>query len=293
MSFIVGALLGTALSAGITALKDSNSQGIAAKEDRESLIREYQESVRQQASAENLFNTTLGRTYGNDFISKMKQGMTTDQLINTIGEHTALGKQLAEYSRNANLAVQNAQRANQQQGVLASMQGRQNLNAALSLEIQAQQGAGAAQAAQATSGIRSDRGTGDNTAQIQEQQNRLARTEMYNNIAMGNKETLFNMSNTQLDAAQSADQLRRQREISGAEAIERALNAYSSHIVDMQDMDETQKNLLADAQKRNDDANTFYKNRSISDEAVEAKAKNHDYADVDYSNVEIKFEDDV
>jgi hypothetical protein len=282
-------LLGTALNQGISYLQGRQQQRISAREDTKSLINQYNESVRQQGVQENLFTGTMSRSYGGNFLDALKGGKTVDQLMDTgFGKDTAIGKQMQLMRDNANLAVNNSVRQNQQVGVMANMQGRQNLNQSLVQEIQAQQASGAAAASQATSGIRSDRGTGDNAVTMQEQQNQLAREQLSQQIAMQNQQTMFSLENTQVSALQQADQIRKEMEIDKLSAIENALNAYDQHIADMREYDVTQESLKSDAKDRNEEAVGLW---GMNDERVDVEDK-LDGDDVDYREVELSFEDD-
>jgi len=253
------------LSAAIMATTAIANYGIgqysdrtAAKEDAKSHARNYNESVRQQQEKYNLFDSTIGRTYGNDFISLLRDGGSTQELMQSIGPNTALGKQLALYGENANLAVSNARQSNTETGVMANMQGQQQLNELLAQRIAGTIASGQAASSQATSGIRSDRGTGNNAVEMQEQQNALAMRNFEQQVAMQNKSTILGMQGNQRSAAQQATQLRKQMDISATDAIEKALNAYDEHMVEMRDMDVTQKNLMQDAKDRNDDADGWW-----------------------------------
>jgi hypothetical protein len=231
----------------------------------------------------------MSRSYGGNFLDALKGGKTVDQLMDTgFGKDTAIGKQMQLMRDNANLAVNNSVRQNQQVGVMANMQGRQNLNQSLVQEIQAQQASGAAAASQATSGIRSDRGTGDNAVTMQEQQNQLAREQLSQQIAMQNQQTMFSLENTQVSALQQADQIRKEMEIDKLSAIENALNAYDQHIADMREYDVTQESLKSDAKDRNEEAVGLW---GMNDERVDVEDK-LDGDDVDYREVELSFEDD-
>jgi hypothetical protein len=257
-------LLGTALNQGISYLQGRQQQRISAREDTKSLINQYNESVRQQGVQENLFTGTMSRSYGGNFLDALKGGKTVDQLMDTgFGKDTAIGKQMQLMRDNANLAVNNSVRQNQQVGVMANMQGRQNLNQSLVQEIQAQQASGAAAASQATSGIRSDRGTGDNAVTMQEQQNQLAREQLSQQIAMQNQQTMFSLENTQV-------------------------SALHQHIADMREYDVTQESLKSDAKDRNEEAVGLW---GMNDERVDVEDK-LDGDDVDYREVELSFEDD-
>lgn len=242
---------GSALFSHIT---KKNAERTAAKEDTKALSYQYAESVREQKERNNLFNTTMGRTYGADFLSNLQAGKSVEELMGSIGSNTALGKQLAMYAENANLAVSNANQQNAEAGVIANMQGQQYLNEMLAQQISAQMGSGEAAASQATSGIRSDRGTGDNALEMQTMQNKLNQQALEQKISMQNKQTIIGLAQNQRSASQQAQQLRKQMEISGTEAVENALNALDEHRVDMRDKDETQKQLALEATDRNTDA---------------------------------------
>ena len=288
------AAAGAALSSGIDYARDAYSQRVEAGEDRDYKIRQYQESVRTQQNKEELYTTKGTRRYGGNFIDTLKSGATVNELMDTgFGSNTAIGKEMDLMRSNANRAVNNATLQNQQTGVMANMQGQANLNQSVQQEMARQQAAGEAVSSQATSGIRGDRGTGGNTLDMQERRNRLSREQAQQQIAMQNKRAITSVKNTQRTALQEADTIRAKREISATRAVENALNSYSEHVVTMKDMDVSQENYLSDAQARDEDAegNWFF-DKSIGDSAVTQAAQAHDYEDVDYSDVEIKFEDD-
>lgn len=287
-------LASAALNQTISALQKGQQQRISAREDTKSLISQYNESVRQQGVQENLFTGTMSRSYGGNFLDALKGGKSVDQLMDTgFGKDTAIGKQMDLMRSNANLAVSNSNRQNQQVGVMANMQGQQNLNQSLVQEIQAQQASGAAAASQATSGIRSDRGTGDNAVTMQEQQNQLAREQLTQQIAMQNQKTMFGLENTQVSALQEADQIRKQMEIDKQQAVINALNRYDEHVADMREYDVTQESLKSDAKDRNKDAkgvlNGLFRDDRLSDSELAGK---FDADDIDYQEVELRFEDD-
>lgn len=212
-------------------------------------IRDYNELVRQQQESVRLFSGNIERSYGTDFFSKLTSGVSTDELIGSIGADTALGKSLALDESRATQMVQNAKTLNEESGMVASMQGQANLTTMLAQELQANIASGGAASAQATSGIRSDRGTGGNLVQMQEQQNDLATRNLQQQIAMQNTSSVLSMRGTQRNAAQEAEYLRSKRDITAQQAIENVLNQYANFGAEMRDMDTSQANI----QKRVDD----------------------------------------
>lgn len=243
MSMIGAAIVSTLLSAGINAITNDITRRKGLASEANDTIRDYNELVRQQQERVGLFQSQTSTSYGNDFYSKLISGASTSELIGSIGADTALGKSLALKDRQAHLVVANAKTENQETYQVASMQAQNNLTNVLAQEIAGMQASGQASASQATSGIRSDRGTGGNLVEMQEQQNDLAMRNLQERIAMQNKQVMLGMQKTIRSASQEAEFLRQERDIDAQLAIERALNDYSGFLSEMRDFDTSQENL--------------------------------------------------
>ena len=225
------------VSGGISFLINGMNSGaqkkanrIAAAESANASVRAYNETQRQKQVSQNLFETNVNNTLGNDFLSKLTGGADTSTLIESLSRgDTAFAKQLQGFEADAQQSIQNSVRGNQQAGQLASMQGGMNALDMLQANMQALQAEGGAVASQVTSGIRSDAGTGDNTQKMQEQANRLTLERLRKNIAYGNQSAMTEMQNSQLSASQSADQLRRQASITSKEMVEQMLSSFEEH----------------------------------------------------------------
>lgn len=223
-------------------------------------IRDYNELVRQQQERVRGFTGNVERSYGSDFLSKLQEGKSMGELVSSIGSSTALGKNLQLMESRADQMVQNAQSSVQEAGLIAGMQGQSNLTQALAQEIAGMQASGQAASAQATSGIRSDRGTGGNIVQMQGQQNDLATRNLEQQIAMQNRSTIYKMQDTHRTASQEAEYLRRQREISAQQAVENALNDYANFGTEMRDMDTSQQNLKERVDDLTEESGAFARN---------------------------------
>lgn len=266
--------LGVAAITGVANwIRERNASTKASAEEANATYRNYNELVRQQHEQVNLFGSTMGRTYGSGFLQALQGGKTTSDLIGSIGQDTALGKNLAMYEKKANLAVANAKMANQEAYQMATMQGQSNLTNILAQDIAAKQASGQAASAQASSGIRSDRGTGANMVEAQEQQNKIAARNMSQQIAMQNKSTMLGMQAELRSASQQAQALRDQMNLDALSAVEDALNRYDQFLIDMRDMDVSQQSLLDEAKDYTNDAgfNAWRVNEEIRNDDVKAE----------------------
>jgi len=260
MSMIGAAIVSTLLSTGINAITNDITRRKGLASEANDTIRDYNELVRQQQERAGLFQSQTSTSYGNDFYSKLISGASTSELIGSIGANTALGKSLALKDRQAHLVVANAKTENQETYQVASMQAQNNLTNVLAQEIAGMQSSGQAAASQATSGIRSDRGTGGNLVEMQEQQNDLAMRNLQERIAMQNKQVMLDMQKTRRSASQQAEFYRKERDIDAQSAIERALNEYAGFMTDMRDMDTSQQNLKERVTDLTEEAGQYAKN---------------------------------
>lgn len=245
MSAIAAALIGGAISVGINWWNQGSQKKanrIASAENANHSIRQYNETLRQQQEARNLFNTNISTAYGNNFLDNLTGGADTATLMSNLAQgDTAFSKQLKEYEANAKQAMENSLMANKNAGTMANMQGRLDALGNMQLGIQSEQALGAAVGSQVTSGIRSDRGTGANTQKMQEQANRMAQESMALQIDSQNKGTMLQMEGTQVSASQSASSLRRTADMTATDALEQVISQYASHQSQQRDFEASKK----------------------------------------------------
>lgn len=240
---IVAALVGAGVSAaigGITAGHRRRKDMAFTAEDK---IREYNEMVRQQHESSELYRQSISTTLGADFYSALTSGATSSQLISSIGSETSLGRTLALEGQRADKTMVGAKRQTDEMYQLARMASQQALTEGLGLHSQMAVATGEAVAAQATSGIRADKGTGGNLAEIQAQQNDIAQRMYQESTQNQIRQTIMKMDSAQLSASEQADLIRKQRDLQAESAIEQATVAYAEFIYNMKDYDESQRNL--------------------------------------------------
>lgn len=215
----------------ISSIAKANAMKKTAKETYEAKDRLLDEAIIQREENRQLYDTQTSLAYGNDFLTKLRQGADSETLIQSIGQDTAIGKQLADYDDQARLAVSNAHTSMTQQGAQAAISGKINAQELHSLEIQGEQAEAQAIASQATSGIRST-GTGDNLRKMQVLDNEIALNKARYQIDASNTKILHNLSNTQISATQKADALRTEKDIKAKSTLEKALSGFAQHTSD-------------------------------------------------------------
>ncbi len=248
---ITAAVIGGLVSVGINYWNKKDQEKanrIASAQQANNAIRQYNEAGRQKQVATRLFEGEMANSYGNDFLSSLQGGKDTSSLLSDLSKgDTAFSKQLQAYDADARQAMENSVAANRNTGTLANLQGQQNALGMRQMGIQSAQTEGAAVASQATSGIRSDAGTGANAQKMQEQANDLALQSMQKQIEYGNVSTRLQMEGVQTSASQSAAQLRRQADLTAREVMENALNKFANYQAGQEDIDASMQNYQKDA----------------------------------------------
>ncbi len=249
---MVAALISGAISLGINywnqqTQKQANRK--AAAEQANNAIRQYNETGRQRATAQSLFNNNMSNTYGSGFLSDLTSGKDNTALLSSLAQgDTAFSKRLQAYESDAKQALENSVTSNKMTGSMAQMQGEADTASLLQAKLQAEQASGAAVAAQTVSGIRSDRGTGDNSLAMQEQRNQQTLEAIDLQMRMGNASTMNNLQGTQASASQTADGLRRDAEITAKDTLNNILAQYGSYKAEQADMTESMKAYKGDAE---------------------------------------------
>jgi hypothetical protein len=248
---IVAALI-TAGVSGLTSWLSTNAQikanKLASAESANSAIRQYNDSVQRQKKDYETYTKNTTTTYGSDFLEALMSGASTEELIQSIGADTTLGKQIQQYKDEADQYVANAMTSNQQTGMLAARQGQENATEMISLRTQAEQAMGAAASSEATSGIKSTAGTGANAENIQKQANETAEKKLSQQITLKNNQTIVGMQQTQESANQNAESLRKKTDLTAQSAAEEALANYETFTTEMKEADRTQASYKADAE---------------------------------------------
>lgn len=247
---ITAAVIGGLVSVGINYWNKKDQEKanrIASAQQANNAIRQYNETGRQKQVATRLFEGEMANSYGNDFLSSLQGGKDTASLLSDLSKgDTAFSKQLQGYDADARQAMENSVTANRNTGTLANLQGQQNALGMRQMGIQSTQAQGAAISSQATSGIRSDAGTGSNAQIMQEQANDLALQSMQKQIEYGNVSTRLQMEGTQTSASQSAAQLRRQADLTAREVMENALNKFANYQAGQEDAESSMQNYKKD-----------------------------------------------
>ncbi len=241
----IAALIGGAISIGINwwnRESQKKADRIAARESANQALRDYQEMSRQRDVSTRLFDQSIEGAYGVDFLSKLRSGSDMSSLMASLAQgDTAISKQLQAYQADAKQAVDNSVRANQMEGMLASMQGGLNRIGTLGQAIQGEQAVGDTISSQSVSGIKANAGTGSNAQRMQEQANNLAMESINQQITMQNKGSLLQMESGQTTASQKADNLRRTADITAQEQAEAAMRQYESYKAEQEDLTASMK----------------------------------------------------
>lgn len=249
---ITAALIGGAISIGVNywnkqAEKQANRK--AAAEQANNAIRQYNEAGRQRQVGQQLFDSSMTNSYGADFLSKMKSGQDSSALLTSLSQgDTAFSKQLQAFESDAQQSIENSVTSNKVTGQMAGMQGEADRASLLQAKLEAEQAAGAAVAVQSVSGIRSDKGTGDNALEMQEQRNQQTLEAIDRQIKMGNSSTVYGMQNTQASASQTADGLRRDADLTAEDTLNNILAQYGNFKAEQDDLTESMKGYKKDAE---------------------------------------------
>jgi len=198
----------------------SNAATLRAEADRAEI---------EQGKSTAEFEGDITRRYGAGFLTILKSGeVTTAQLIDTLGKETTYGKTLAEYTRLADQMIANGIGDTFQTGIQAQAQGQSNLTEMQAMDVGQAQAQGAAQAGQATSGIRTASGTGDNSKLIQMLSNALQKENALKQIESQNIQISGTMQSIYRSASQGAEGYRKSKEIDASKYLDSALSAFAT-----------------------------------------------------------------
>jgi hypothetical protein len=212
----------------ISSIAKANAMKKTAKETYDYKDRLLTEAVEQKKDQRDLFDSQVSGRYGSDFLSKLRDGASSDTLIQSISQETAIGKQLADYGNQARLAIENAQTTMTQQGSEAAAAGQANALDLHGMDIQTSQAEAQAVAAQAASGVRST-GSGDNLRKMQILDNEIALEKARYQIDSANTRVMHALVNTRTSANQKADALRVEKDIKAKSVLESALSDFATH----------------------------------------------------------------
>ncbi len=239
-----GALV-AATTFAISSVAKANAMKKTAKETYDYKDRLLTEAIEQKSDQRELFNSQLSTRYGTDFLSKLRGGATSESLIQSISQETAIGKQLADFDTQARLAVQNSQTTMTQQGAEAASAGRANASDLQGMQLQASQSEAQAVAAQAASGVRST-GSGDNLRKMQVLDNEIALQKARYQVDAANTRVMHALSNSNTSATQKADALRMEKSIKAKSALENALSDFATHTIADEDSQRGIENLTTE-----------------------------------------------
>lgn len=207
------------------------------------LARKTAERLRtEQKDAKALFDKSITKTHGADFLSALKAGtLSSENLIAKLGSNTSYAKALENYTRLGRQDMSNAKQDTEITGIEAESASKLSLSEMQAMDMAQAQATGAAQASGATSGIRTSSGTGANAETIQVLSNKLEKDAAMQYLENQRSNAINKMTGITRSGSQSAENYRKQKEIDSNKILEEAFVNYAKHEDEIADMEQDAK----------------------------------------------------